>query len=214
MDAGRDFIRCLKRRGSTCQQRKRLQRRRGDNRLTVILCLRPASLEWAFFFSGQSASTALELPEQILPSINAGGRVEAHTSEQKGAGKAFAPPLLDKDSILAIVRQWPKLPANGKSPSPSSSPTSMASRPGDQLEWVAAGDAIRVFPANSRRSRASLRRVEERLKLFRQMLERQRQRQLEAHPPKAEAYRERPSKPHEIARGWRREDLYTRGRSY
>jgi hypothetical protein len=54
--------------------------------------------------------------------------------------------------------------------------------------------------------------VEERSKLFRQMLERQRQR--EAHPPKAEAYRERPSKPHEVARGWRREDLNARGRSY
>jgi hypothetical protein len=54
--------------------------------------------------------------------------------------------------------------------------------------------------------------VEERLKLFRRMLQRQRQR--EAHPPKAEAYRERPSKPHEIAHGWRLEDLYTRGRSY
>ena len=45
--------------------------------------------------------------------------------------------------------------------------------------------------------------------LFRQMRERQRQR--EAHPARAEAYRERPPKPHEIARGWRREDLYTRG---
>jgi hypothetical protein len=50
------------------------------------------------------------------------------------------------------------------------------------------------------------------LKLFRRMLERQRQR--EAHPPQAEAQRERPLKPHEIARGWKREDLYTRGRSY
>jgi bifunctional DNA-binding transcriptional regulator/antitoxin component of YhaV-PrlF toxin-antitoxin module len=86
-----------------------------------------------------------------------------------------------------------------------------AIKAGDQLEWVPAGDAIRVIPVNSRRSRAPLRSVEERLKLFRQMLERQRQR--EAHPPKAEAHRKRPAKPHEIARGWRREDLYARGRS-
>jgi AbrB family looped-hinge helix DNA binding protein len=85
-------------------------------------------------------------------------------------------------------------------------------KPGDQLEWIPAGDAIRVVPANSRRGRVHVRSVEERLKLFRQTLERQRQR--EAHPPEAEASRERPPKPHEIARGWRREDLYTRGRSY
>jgi AbrB family looped-hinge helix DNA binding protein len=82
---------------------------------------------------------------------------------------------------------------------------------GDQLEWVPAGDAIRVIPANSQRGRVPLRTAEERLKLFRQMLDRQRQR--EAHPPKAEAYPERPPKPHEIARGWKREDLYTRGRA-
>lgn len=85
-------------------------------------------------------------------------------------------------------------------------------KPGDQLEWIPAGDAIRVVPANSRRGRVHVRSVEERLKLFRQMLERQRQRA--AHPPEAEASRERPPKPHEIARGWRREDLYARGRSY
>jgi AbrB family looped-hinge helix DNA binding protein len=84
-------------------------------------------------------------------------------------------------------------------------------KPGDQLDWVPAGDAIRVVPANARRGRVLLRSVEERLQLFRQMLERQRQR--EAHLPKTEAYRERPPKPHEIARGWKREDLYTRGRS-
>ena len=85
-------------------------------------------------------------------------------------------------------------------------------KPGDQLDWVPAGDAIRVVLVNPRRGRVPPRSGEERLKLFRRMLERQRQR--EAHPPQAEAQRERPLKPHEIARGWKREDLYTRGRSY
>jgi len=85
-------------------------------------------------------------------------------------------------------------------------------KPGDQLDWVPAGDAIRVVLVNPRRGCVPLRSGEERLKLFRQMLERQRQR--EAHPPEAEAHRERPLKPHEIARGWKREDLYIRGRSY
>jgi AbrB family looped-hinge helix DNA binding protein len=86
-------------------------------------------------------------------------------------------------------------------------------KPGDQLDWVPAGDAIRVIPAKSRRSRVQLRSVEERLKLFRQMVERQRQREI--NPPKLEESddaAERPPKPHEIERGWRREDLYTRGR--
>jgi hypothetical protein len=43
------------------------------------------------------------------------------------------------------------------------------------------------------------------------MVERQKRR--EESPEVAEAEAERPWKPHEIARGWRREDLYTRGRS-
>jgi len=83
---------------------------------------------------------------------------------------------------------------------------------GDQLDWVPAGDAIRVVPINPRRGRVPFRSAEERLKLFRQMLERQRHR--EARPLEAGAHRKRPLKPHEIARGWKREDLYTRGRSY
>jgi AbrB family looped-hinge helix DNA binding protein len=87
-------------------------------------------------------------------------------------------------------------------------------KPGDQLDWAAAGDVIRVIPAKSRRSRVHLRSVEERVELFRQMLERQRQREI--NPPRlaeSDDPAERPPKPHEIARGWRREDLYTRGRS-
>jgi hypothetical protein len=44
------------------------------------------------------------------------------------------------------------------------------------------------------------------------MLERQKRR--EASPEVFESEPERPWKPHEIARGWRREDLYTRGRSH
>ena len=84
-------------------------------------------------------------------------------------------------------------------------------KPGDQLDWVPAGDAIRVIPAKSRRSRVHLRSVEERLKLFDHATARQRRR--EAGTEEGEIPAERPAKPHEIERGWRREDLYTRGRS-
>jgi hypothetical protein len=53
--------------------------------------------------------------------------------------------------------------------------------------------------------------VEERLMLFHKMLERQRHR--ERNPEKIEEPLDRAWKPHEIERGWRREDLYTRGRT-
>ena len=83
-------------------------------------------------------------------------------------------------------------------------------RPGDQLEWIAAGDTIRIVPPSARSGHQHPRSVEERLKLFRQMLERQRLR--EANPERREVPAEEAPKPHELDRGWRREDLYTRGR--
>jgi AbrB family looped-hinge helix DNA binding protein len=70
--------------------------------------------------------------------------------------------------------------------------------PGDEITWQAAGDAIRIVPAEAR---PKLRPLEERLALFRAMLMRQRQRE--------EAGRRR-----RVAktRGWTREELYDRGR--
>jgi bifunctional DNA-binding transcriptional regulator/antitoxin component of YhaV-PrlF toxin-antitoxin module len=86
-----------------------------------------------------------------------------------------------------------------------------AIRPGDNLEWVPAGDSIRVIPSNSPRKGRHLRTVEERLKLFDQATMRQRAR--EANPLPVEASAEQVLKPHEAERGWRREDLYIRGRT-
>jgi AbrB family looped-hinge helix DNA binding protein len=82
-------------------------------------------------------------------------------------------------------------------------------RPGDNLDWVPAGDAIRVVRAKLNRRQG--RTIQERLALFDQATERQRQR--EASPVVAEIPAEANWKPHEIERGWRREDLYTRGRA-
>ena len=84
-------------------------------------------------------------------------------------------------------------------------------RPGDDLDWVPAGDVIRVIPQNVQVRTQRIRSIEERVRLFRAMLARQKRR--EASPETVESESERPWKPHEIARGWRREDLYTRGRS-
>jgi AbrB family looped-hinge helix DNA binding protein len=84
-------------------------------------------------------------------------------------------------------------------------------RPGDDLDWVPAGEVIRVVPTKSRVASQHHRSVEERLMLFHKMLERQRHR--ERNPEEIEKSLDRPWKPHEIERGWRREDLYTRGRT-
>jgi len=72
-------------------------------------------------------------------------------------------------------------------------------QPGDEIDWEAAGDAIRVVPARRRPLRAS---VEQRLALFDRAEQRQRRR--ERAPGRRRAARKR---------GWRREDLYRRGRT-
>ena len=81
-------------------------------------------------------------------------------------------------------------------------------RPGDDLEWVAAGEAIRVIPparGNNRQGRARRLSVRERLRLFDQATERQRHR--EADLPSGCTH-----EAESVDRGWKREDLYTRGR--
>jgi AbrB family looped-hinge helix DNA binding protein len=72
-------------------------------------------------------------------------------------------------------------------------------RPGDEIQWVPAGESIRVLPpARTPRSLD----LEARLRLFDAATDRQRQRQ-------AGRRRHRPARD----RGWRREDLYDRGRA-
>ena len=71
-------------------------------------------------------------------------------------------------------------------------------RPGDDIDWVAAGDAIRVIPPGKQAAPES---PESRLRWFDQATERHRKR-------RSARATERPRD-----RGWRREDLYRRGRS-
>lgn len=74
-------------------------------------------------------------------------------------------------------------------------------RPGDSIEWVAAGDSIRVIPTPSTPADAEeVRRA--RLALFDAATARQRDRQ-SAEAPAPEGVAER---------GWRRAELYARGR--
>lgn len=72
-------------------------------------------------------------------------------------------------------------------------------RPGDDIEWIPAGEAIRVVPAGRASQPVDL---ETRLRLFDAATERQRVRQ-EGRPKRRKA----------AGRGWRREDLYDRGRT-
>lgn len=71
-------------------------------------------------------------------------------------------------------------------------------RPGDEIEWVAAGDTIRVVPPGHA-TRAGDRQT--RLAVFDAATERQRRRQAGRRKSGAA-----------LDRGWRREDLYERGR--
>ena len=68
--------------------------------------------------------------------------------------------------------------------------------PGDELDWEAAGDVIRVVPARRRPAGG----VASRLRLFDAATARQRERQRSS--PLAPA----------PTRGWKREELYERGR--
>lgn len=71
--------------------------------------------------------------------------------------------------------------------------------PGDEIEFLAAGDVIRVIPPRGKRkARLS---VEERLRLFDEATARQRRR---------EAQMKLPAEP-SAERDWKREDLYGRG---
>lgn len=71
-------------------------------------------------------------------------------------------------------------------------------RPGDEIDWVAAGEVIRVIPPGKDLAEDDR---EWRLRLFDQATERQRRR---TSARKAQQPRDR---------GWTREDLYRRGRS-
>jgi AbrB family looped-hinge helix DNA binding protein len=71
-------------------------------------------------------------------------------------------------------------------------------RPGDEIQWIPAGDTIRVVPPGRADPAAGL---ELRLRLFDAATERQRQRQTSRQERRAAR-----------GRGWTRDDLYDRAR--
>ena len=74
-------------------------------------------------------------------------------------------------------------------------------RPGDELQWVAAGEAIRVVLAGKKMAAEGERTVAERLELFDQATRRLKRRQRKAGKEGVGP----------ATRGWRRGDLYDRG---
>jgi AbrB family looped-hinge helix DNA binding protein len=70
-------------------------------------------------------------------------------------------------------------------------------RPGDEIDWLEAGDAIRVLPGGDRPEAPGLPR---RVELFDAATTRQREREVGDQ-----------RRPAPEGRGWRREDLYLRG---
>lgn len=79
-------------------------------------------------------------------------------------------------------------------------------RAGDELEWIPAGEAIRVIRLGRGRKASQGLTLQERLKLFDAATERQRRREMAL---KKSGIQFTASKD----RGWRREDLYQRGLS-
>ena len=112
---------------------------------------------------------------------------------------------INKDSILAIVRMEAILRAGMAKVTSKyqvTVPRTIADQyhilPGDDIDWIPAGEIIRVIPPGKQVT------AEDRgssLRLFDQATERHRKR-----PPAAKTRQTR-------GRGWRREDLYKRGRS-
>lgn len=74
-------------------------------------------------------------------------------------------------------------------------------RPGDEIEWIEAGDGIRVVPAKAVPPPVD---TQERLRLFDESVARQREREAEAA---------RGPSPDTADRGWTREEIYDRDRA-
>jgi len=105
---------------------------------------------------------------------------------------------LDKECILAKVRTMARVTSKLQVKIPKAVASRYGICPGDEIAWMEAGDSIRVIPAGLAESGES---PAERLRVFDQATLRQRARQ---------GGRTRRQRAKE--RGWKREELYDRGR--
>ena len=107
-------------------------------------------------------------------------------------------PQLDKDGTFVTVRIMSKVTSKLQVTIPKAVANHFGIQPGDELEWVEAGDTIRVALAG--RPSVSKASVEERLKWFDQTTLRQQDR--ETNQSEVVTNQDR---------GWTREELYERG---
>jgi|ERR1700747_1153192 bifunctional DNA-binding transcriptional regulator/antitoxin component of YhaV-PrlF toxin-antitoxin module len=91
---------------------------------------------------------------------------------------------------------------------PKAIPDQYGIRPGDELRWIPAGETIRVVPVGRKRKSGQELSVKERLELFDQATERQRQRE-ETVDKEAVT-----SSESDADRGWTRADIYIRDLSH
>jgi AbrB family looped-hinge helix DNA binding protein len=106
--------------------------------------------------------------------------------------------VIDKDFILDRVMQMSKITSKLQVTVPKALADRFRIRPGDEIEWQEAGDAIRVLPRHAQPLRLS---TDRRLELFDRATERQQLRQAGRKTSRNAA-----------GRGWTREELYERGR--
>lgn len=92
----------------------------------------------------------------------------------------------------------PKVTEDLQVPLPSAVAEELGVRPGDEVEWVRTESGMWLLPLRVK----TLPEAQERIRLFNEILKRQREREAK-DPPMAE----------EPDRGWTREDLYRRGRA-
>jgi AbrB family looped-hinge helix DNA binding protein len=107
--------------------------------------------------------------------------------------------VVDKDSLLVKNKDMAKITSKLQVTIPKAVAEKLGIKPGDELDWQVAGDTMRVTPVSRTRHRLP---AELRLKLFDQATARQRARNSKVAAVKSTA-----------VRGWKREDLYERGRT-
>lgn len=117
---------------------------------------------------------------------------------------------LNKDVILVILLVMAKVTSKLQLTLPKAIAVQYRIRPGDNLDWLPAGEAIRVVKRDApeaAEAATAAATIKERLQLFDQATARQRKRQRAAG---AQSPRTRMQS---LGRGWTREEIYERGLS-
>jgi bifunctional DNA-binding transcriptional regulator/antitoxin component of YhaV-PrlF toxin-antitoxin module len=111
---------------------------------------------------------------------------------------------LNKDTILAILLIMAKVTSKLQLTLPKAIAERYKIRPGDDLDWLPAGEVIRVVKRDAAKA-AEPPTLQERLRLFDQATVRQRKRPAECGEKQPAASSQ--------SRGWTREEIYERGLS-